>query len=484
MRHTTIAALAGLAVLTAPLAAQTQYNARVAQAMNPGGKYIAPICPLKGGDFRTSSAGLYLKTATEGFKDQSIGVSQVSTLTYNEGLKKALNSAKEAVANNPNNAAGWYYLARASIQLGDLTGADTAFTRLEALSPDCGPSEIKGMRQKAWLVLVNPSAEFLKNKQFDSALTVLRDANTIARYYPQGFYNLGATFANMTPAQPDSAIYYFKIAADKAATDPSLAETLKSTTYNLGFLYQQMGDNPNAIASYKKYLVLDPTNDLVKRSLITLLRATGTAANNAEASQLDGERKAAGKMSSSELASEGVRLFNEKNYAGAVDAFKSVLATDPNNHDAAFNLANAYYALGDAKNLIDASKSVLVTDPLNQLNIKLLANGYRLVADTAKQLDAVIMLSAMVTTVAVERFTVKADSAVINGTATGNEGTTASGKTIPPSAVTLVFEFIDAIGVVVASQDVAIPALATNAKAPIAVAVAGKGITGWKYHKK
>ena len=120
MRHTTIAALAGVAVLTAPLAAQTQYNARVAQAMSPGGKYVTPICPLKGGDFRSSSAGLYLKTATEGFKDQSIGSSQVSTATYTEGLKKALNSAKDAVANNPNNAAAWYYLGRASIQLGDL----------------------------------------------------------------------------------------------------------------------------------------------------------------------------------------------------------------------------------------------------------------------------------------------------------------------------------------------------------------------------
>ena len=334
MRHTTIAALAGMTALTAPLATQAQYSARVAIALNPGGKYVAPICPLKGGDFRTSSAGLYLKTATEGFKDQSIGASQVSVTTYTEGLKKALNAARDAVGNNPNSAPGWYYFGRASLQLGDLTGADSAFTRLEALSPDCGPTEIKAMRQKAWLVLVNPSAEFLKNKQFDSALAVLRDANTIARYYPQGYYNLGATFANMSPSQPDSAIYYFKIAAEKAGTDPSLAETLKSTIYNLGFLYQQMGDNPNAIAAYKKYLLLDPANDLVKRSLVTLLRASGNAT---EAAQLDNERKAAGKMSSGELATEGVRLFNEKNYAGAADAFKSVLATDPNNHDAAYH---------------------------------------------------------------------------------------------------------------------------------------------------
>ncbi len=37
------------------------------------------------------------------------------------------------------------------------------------------------MRQKAWLVLVTPSSDFLKNQQFDSALAVLRDANIVAR---------------------------------------------------------------------------------------------------------------------------------------------------------------------------------------------------------------------------------------------------------------------------------------------------------------
>ncbi len=46
---------------------------------------------------------------------------------------------------------------------------------------------------------------------------MLRDANIIAQYYPQAYYNLAASFANMKPPQYDSAVFYFKIAADKSA---------------------------------------------------------------------------------------------------------------------------------------------------------------------------------------------------------------------------------------------------------------------------
>ena len=481
MRNTTIALLSGLAVLTTPLAAQTKYNARVIQAMAPaGGKYVAPICPLKGGDFRTSSAGLYLKVAIEGFKDASVGQSTVSEKSYNEGLKKAIAASLGAIEVNSANAAGWYFLGRASLQLGDLQGADSALTRLEALSPDCN-IEIKGMRQKAWLVLVNPSADFLSKKMFDSALAVLRDANTIARYYPQGFYNLGATFANVSPAQPDSAIYYFKIAVEKAGTDPTLVETLKPAIFNLGFLYSAKGDQVAAIAEYRKYLAIDPASESVKRSLATSLRLAGATA---EAVQIENQLMAAGKLSGGEIAAVGVRLFNEKDYAGASEAFKKVLVIDPNNHDALFNLANTYLALNDGKSLITTAQKLLDTDPLNTLNVKLLANGWRLENNIDKQVDVVTLLQSMTTNISVEHFTVAKDGATLTGTATGIEGRTNSDKVIPPAAMTVVFEFTDAAGAVVATAKVSIPALAPNAKQDIAVDVTGAAIMGWKYRKK
>ncbi len=180
----------------------------------------------------------------------------------------------------------------------------------------------------------------------------------------------------------------------------------------------------------------------------------------------------------------GVRLFNEKDYAGAADAFKKVLAADPNNHDALFNLANAYLALEDGKNLIETSQKLLANDPLSPTNIRLLANGWKFEKNQDKQIEVITMLQAMTFGVCVERFTPRKDGAKLTGVATGSEGMNAGGKVIPPAAATLVFEFIDASGATVATQEVALPALAPNAKQDIAIDVTGAGITGWKYHKK
>ena len=492
MRNTTIAVLACMAALSAPLTAQTQYNARVVQAMAPAAaKYDAPICPLKGGDYRTGSAGLYLKTAIQGFKDQSIGASQVSTESYNEGLKKALNSSRDALAVNPSSAAAWYYYGRASLQMGDLKGADSAFTKLVALSPDC-EIDIKSMRQKAWLAVINPGTDFLNKRQFDSALVLLRDAMTISRYYPDGYYNLGAAFASMTPRQADSAIYYWKIAVDKAGNDPAHVTALKNSLYNMGMLYQIQRDTAAAIVQLKKYLAIDPANEEAKRSLSTALRTMGQVA---EAVQIENQLLAEGKLGSRELGAMGVRAFNAKDFAGAAVLFNRVLAIEPANHDAMNNLANTYYAISISsaafdsaalsQKLIDISQKLIESDPLNPTNLKLLTNGWGLAKNQSKQIEVVTGLQALTIAISVDTFAVRKDGVKLYGEASGLEGRTATDKVIPPAKAIVVFDFVDATGAVVVSKEVSIdPPLKPNEKQGFSLDVAGEGIVAWKYHKK
>jgi tetratricopeptide (TPR) repeat protein len=473
------AALTGLA---APLRAQTQYNTRVALALAPRGKYQAPLCPLKGGDFHSASAGTYLKVASEGFTDDLTNQkSQIDSKKYTDGLGRAVKAASDAIAINPNNAAAWYYLGRSELQLGDLRGADTSLTRLEKLSPECS-EEVKGLRQKAWVVLVGPSTDFMKNGQLDSSIAILREANTIARYYPQGYYNLAGSFANMKP-QPmvDSAIFYFKISQEKAATDPQFASTYKNATYNMAYLYQSAGDNANAIVEYRKYLAIDSTDVDVKRALASALRATGNAA---EAAKYEGQLMSSGSMTTPELAHAGINYFNDKNYPAAADAFQKILATDPVNHDALYNLANTYLAMKDGRKLIETSQKLLEIDPLGGSNVRLLANGYQIVADTNKQIEVVMKLLAMPVEVSIDSFFTKKDGAKLTLTATGRAAEDAKGKTIPPAAVNLVVEFLNAQGAVVTTQEAAFPVLAPNAKNTINVSGAGAGITAWKYHVK
>lgn len=492
MRNSTLAVLGGLVALAAPLSAQTVYNPRVEAAMHVRGRFQMPLCPLKGSDFRTSSASLYLKSAVEGIQDDNKGGgrSEIDDKKYSDLVKKAVAAANEAIVANPQGAAGWYYLGRADLQLGDLQGSDSAFAKLATLSPEC-TEEVKGLRQHAWIALVTPSTDFMNKAQdttlsatdrqawTDSALAVLRAANLAGEYYPQGLYNLAATF--VITKQYDSAIVYFKLARDKASADSQFAKMVGDATYDLARLYQQQHDTPDAIIELRKYVALDTTDMQSRRSLASMLRTSG---DTAEASKLEGQLMSSGAMTPADLLDVGVRDFGEKDYAAAALAFQKVLTIEPNNHDALFDLASSYYWLEDGKNLIPAAQKLLDVDPLSMSAVKLLANGYRLDKQQDKQIDATTRLLAMTIDVKVEHFMGSPTNATLTGTATGNAAVNSSGKPIPPAPMTLVFEFTNNLGAVVATQDVAIPALQPNATQAISVAVTGPGIIAWRYHPK
>ncbi len=492
MRKSTLMVLGGLVALTVPLGAQTVYNSRVDAAMHVRGRFQPPLCPLKGSDFRTNSASVYLKSAVEGIQDDNKGGghSQIDDKKYADLVKKAVGAATEAVSANPQSAAGWYYLGRADLQLGDLEGSDTAFAKLATLSPEC-TEEVKGLRQRAWVALVTPSTDFMNKAQdttlspaerqawTDSAFAVLRAANLAGEYYPQGLYNLAATF--VISKQYDSAIVYFKLAREKASADPQFAKMVGDATYDLARLYQQQRDTPDAIIELRKYVALDTTDVQSRRALASMLRTSG---DTAEASKLESQLMASGSMTPSDLLGVGVRDFGDKDYAAAAVAFQKVLTMEPNNHDALFDLASSYYWLEDGKSLIPAAQKLLDVDPLSMSAVKLLANGYRLDKQQDKQIEVTTRLLAMPIDVKVEHFVASASSATLTGTATGNAAVNSSGKAIPPAPTTLVFEFTNNQGAVVATQDVAIPALQADATQPISVTATAPGIVAWRYHPK
>ena len=350
---------------------------------------------LKGGDFHTSSAGLYLKTASEGgFSEPRATRTEPSTprSTSTSWSRRAMFPIRRVVS-NPQNAAAWYYMGRSDLMLGDVRGADSSFTRLEKLSPDCAEA-IKQMRQTAWIALVTPSTQFMRDAQndslpaatrkanIDSAFCILRDANTISTYYPQGFYNMAGTF--MINQQYDSAMVYLKLALEKSGDDPQFATTTKPATANLARLYERSGDYPNAEIYWQKYLKIDPNDVEAKRGLAIALRKTG---KNTEAAAVEGQLMTSGALSSHEVMGVGVRHFQAKDYAAAAEDFQRVLTMEPGNHDALYNLANTYLGLKDGKKLVETAQKLLDVDPLGVANLQLLFNGYRLAADTNKQID-------------------------------------------------------------------------------------------------
>ena len=483
MRTTGLPVLAMALLITPSLAGQTVYNATVARTMSVAG-YTTSLCPLKGGDFRTTGAGVSIKTALQGFGEGNTKGAKPNEERRVSILGNALKTATEAVIANPKNAAGWYYMGRANLYLGDLRGADSAFTKVVEISPDCA-GEVGGFRQTAWRALVMPTTEMLKQEKFDSVVALLREASIISRDYPQGFLILGVAFYNLT--QYDSAIVYFRTAQEKAGNKPALVRDRNDATLNLASTLQQVGRNEEAVVEYKKYITWVPTDNKVKQQLASALRATG---KNSEASAIDQELLASSgtaggaDLTTFQLMTMGNSLFNEKRYAEAAGVYQKLLAKEPGSRDALFNLANAYFAGGDGPRLVTTAGQLLAVDPMNEDNHKLLSQGYKLQHDTTNMLKAIEKLFLLPTHIVVTSFAPKKGSAKLVGSATGREALDVTGKVVPPAAVTLVWEFLDVNGTVAATKEVTIPALQPGAKNEFTIDASGEGIVVWRYHRK
>lgn len=455
-----------------PLVAQTVVNDRVVKGMPS--RYTPPTCGLKAGHFKVQSGATYLKTGIE----TEVPGNRVRAL---ENGEKVL---LEAVEQNKQekNPALWFYLGRIYLQQGDLVGADTALARAEALSPGC-KKDISDVRYLGWVPLVNAGITFTKEEKNDSALALYRLANSIYRDKPLAFLNAGVIFANAN--QADSATFYFQKASE-VAEQTNAVEDRNLATRNWGALLQRAGRHKDAVPVLEKYVGWVPGDVDVKRALASSYRAVGqTDKAVAIEKEVGPGPQAAGPSGSAAGAdmSAAIALYNEKKYAEAAAAFEKVLATEPNNRDALYGLSNAYIGLKSPK-LADAAARLTAIEPMNDDAVRMLANGQRLAKKEALANKTAVMLIGMPTTVKVTQFAPTATAATVTGTATGREAENAKGKPVAPKPFTLIFEFLDPKGAVVANHEVQVPALKPGESQPVEAKAEGSGIAAWRYKQK
>jgi len=330
---------------------------------------------------------------------------------------------------------------------------------------------------------MNPASEYVRANKSDSALMLFREASIISRDMPDGFYNMAVLFAN--GGTDDSAVIYFRKAAEQAALDERFAERRNSATFNLAAMYQRMGRHAEAAVELQKYVVWMPNDIEAKRALAQSLRLSGKMAESqAIEQQLLANAASTGTLTTNDMMAIGVNLFNDKKYAEAAVAFQKVVDQSPNDRFAWFNLANTHLALKDGPKLVLAAGKLAMIEPLNEDNLKLLGEGYRITNKQDSLIATVTKLLALPTSVGVSGFTSRADGAKITGEATGRPAQNAKGVNLPAAAVTVTFEFLNAEGVVVATQDLAVPALKATEKHPFTVDATGTGIASWRYRAK
>ena len=472
MRRNRVVVMMAVLVLAAagPLAAQ-EYNQRL--VAQEAGRLGIALCPLR-----------YSGKLNDANKQLKTGVEDADALKRGEALVKAEQIVRAAmVAGDDANPASWYILGRTALARGDLRGTDTAFTRTEAMMPDC-EVDISQRRQAAWAVLANAGIEKQAAGDVDSAIVLLRDATIIFRALPHVFENLGIMFANK--GLTDSAVVYFEMAATVAEGDSTLVENRNSATLNLALMLQRSGRQGEAIQIFHRYLTWFPKDKDARRSLVYSFREAGMV-DSAEVI----ERQMVEEFASMDLDSldfsdamaVGVSQFNAKQYVESAKVFERLMARNPWSRDAVYNLANAYLALDDKPNLTRAARVLSAIEPLNEDAYRLMGQGYR-----DRFQDSLIavaeQLVALPVHVEITSFSLGSTVVKLTGTAVGREPSDPRGNIIPPAAATLVVEFVNAAGGVLASQEVMIPALPTQQQHQFTAEARVEGVAGWRYRLK
>jgi len=455
------------------VAQQVAVNNRVVQGLPS--KYVPPTCGLKAGHYKVSSAATYLKTGVE------TGVPENKIRALASGQKVVLESIQQN--GQEKNPAAWYYLGRIYLQQGDLPGADSAFTRAEALSPAC-KQDISAQRYNGWVPLVNAGINFSKEQKTDSALALFRQANDIYRDKPQAYSAAAVILANNK--MDDSAIVYLQKAVE-IATAANLPDERNQATFNLAAVLQRQNRNDEATAALEQYVGWVPTDKDAKRALAGLYRATGKVD---KAKALEAEVGAAPAAASpggggqAGAMNVAIALYNGKKYDSAATAFEQIVAADPYNRDALYGLANSYIGLKKGPQLAQTATRLVAIEPLNDDVLRMLATGQRMSKKETAANKTAMQVIAMPVSVAVTEFAPASNGAAVKGTATGREAQDAKGKPVAAKPITLIFEFLDKTGAVVGNQEVQLPALKAGESQPIEAKAQGAGIVAWRYKQK
>ena len=84
-------------------------------------------------------------------------------------LRNSRNVVTQAIVDDgeQDNAGAWYILGRVYLYEVDLVGADSSFTRVEAMAPECA-EETRTLRRNAWISIRNYALAQSQRSQLDS----------------------------------------------------------------------------------------------------------------------------------------------------------------------------------------------------------------------------------------------------------------------------------------------------------------------------
>jgi tetratricopeptide (TPR) repeat protein len=503
------AAVALVASAAAAAIAQAQsYRSQVA-ASQPG-KYEPPGCGIKAGHFLVSGAATKLSVAVgsdnPGNRERLLREGQ-------EVLVEAITTKGQA-----KNPAAWYFLGRIALYRGDPLEADTAFARAESLAPQCA-EEIRGFRRTAWGALIGAGGVYSADNRPDSALLAYHLAAGLLPKEPEPWYWIGATHEGSE--QTDSAIAAYNRAAGLAPGSQEKGEKYERLALSrLGALLLRSERVDSGVVVYEKLIaILGQSGDTAARNLaaLTVARSLYQAQRYAQAipafrrylgwrpgdptarQYLAGAFQALGQPDSAQAAlgerglaatgrsapdsesaavfiNRGVSKYQAKDFQGAAAEFRQALEREPYHRVALTNLAYTYNELKDGVRLVEVANRLLDKEPYNETALRFAVQGYVLLQDRAKGLEAVKRLDAAPIAVDSLRLEPRPGGLKLSGSFRG--------RSAAPEAFTLVFEFLNASGAVIATAEQPVPSLFPEVRQPFTIGVPGTAVVDWRYRRR
>jgi len=436
-------------------------------------EFREPTCDIDMGHFLVRQAMTYLTGAVEeadpAAKETMLGDAEQS-------LMEAINTEQ---AENP---AVWYLLGRYGVLTGDLAGADTAFSKVEAALPLCA-EDIEYYRHSTWVRAVNRGIDMMQNVDYDGALAELSGATKIWHGSNVALFYMGSIYADY--GETDSALHYFKEVVDIGTADTARIENYNTSVENIATLYHMMGEWDSTIVWYQKAREIDPENNDIVFGLAEAYAESGDTdrafaiydqllANPAEMNSLD-------------LFSAGVKLFNADEFTRAAQAFNAGLETNAYHRDALYNLCNTYLAIGNDVGRPQAERDAAVAqmremaarlievDPQNRDPRRLEAAALQLAGDPDGAVAIMDEMNAFTYEVSVDISRPISGGYELHGRLTNlvDDAETTTG--------TLNFQFMNSAGEVVATDTVASETLAAGATSRFSLGAVGDDIVAWRY---
>jgi tetratricopeptide (TPR) repeat protein len=443
--------------------------------------YMPPNCELDTQHFLVRNAELYVKAATEARSEDQKARSIADA-------KRVLMDALEG--GEDSNAAVWYFLGRTYALEADLPGVDSAFTRAEALYPDC-TEDIDNQRRFIWVPFYNDGANALQVGDMATAREALAQANQVSNKEPFVPFYLASVLIQQGDVA--GAIPLFKKTIAMGQMEGDYEESYMTSLFNAGRLHHMLRQWDSAAVWYAEYRKVVPEDPEAITGLLQVLEAAG---HEEEALAFTDTILAhAGVLSDVDLFSAGVSLFQADQFERAIDAFLAGLEKNRYYRDGVYNLAQSYFALANpgeeengpeatpeeqerrseaAKDMLEASQRLFDLDPSSENSLRLLAAAYQLNGDTAATLDMLERIEELRFDVRVELFQRTESGAQVRGTIRNLKE---EETTVPE----LTFEFLDLNGSVVARETFSGATLTSTGSASFQFNPAGEGVASWRY---